>query len=209
MKLQPATRDELEQVVYFQREPQIRRVVFIATPHGGSQLSPSLIGRLGDKLAGMPKRATRTLRDLTMENPELRHLDEMPTSIDELAPDSPVLRALATKRPATGVHYHSIVGVTAESCNPLEEWLTGIDAHVPGDGVVPYKSAHLDGAESEVVVSADHTHVHHHPLAILELRRILLEHYFRFNVSRSVTSAKLMNHARTILLWRRKSRHHI
>lgn len=177
LKLQPETRDELQQVVYFEHQPQIRRVVFIATPHGGSQISPSLIGQLADKLAGIPGQAARTLHDLTLENPELRKLDALPTSIDELAPGSPVLAVLATKRPPAGVHYHSIVGVTAESSNPIEEWLTGIDAHVPGDGVVPYKSAHLDGAESEVVVPADHTHVHHHPLAVLELRRILLEHY--------------------------------
>jgi hypothetical protein len=41
---------------------------------------------------------------------------------------------------------------------------------------VPYSSAHLDGVDSEVTVEADHFHVHHHPRAILELRRILLEH---------------------------------
>ena len=39
-----------------------------------------------------------------------------------------------------------------------------------------YASAHLDDVESELVVSADHLHVHHHPLAIREVRRILLEH---------------------------------
>jgi hypothetical protein len=41
---------------------------------------------------------------------------------------------------------------------------------------VPYQSAHLEGADSELVVPADHYHVHHHPLAVLEVRRILLEH---------------------------------
>ena len=44
-----------------------------------------------------------------------------------------------------------------------------------GDGVVTVKSAHLDGA-SEITVAADHLEVHRHPLAILEVRRILLEH---------------------------------
>ena len=100
----------------------------------------------------------------------------MPTSIDELAPGSPVLTVLHNKQRPEGVHYHSIIGVTAESHNPIEEWLTGVDAHVPGDGVVPYKSAHLSDVDSEVIVPAEHTLVHHHPLAILELRRILLEH---------------------------------
>jgi len=37
-------------------------------------------------------------------------------------------------------------------------------------------SAHLDDAESELIVPADHFHVHQHPLAVLEIRRILLEH---------------------------------
>jgi pimeloyl-ACP methyl ester carboxylesterase len=184
LTLKPEVRSELGQVVYFQREPEVRRVVFIATPHGGSQLSPSLVGRLADKLAGMPRRAARTLHDLTEENPELRRLEQVPTSIDELAPGSPVLVALREKRRPAGVHYHSIVGVTAESSNIVEEWVTGIDAHIPGDGVVPYKSAHLDDAESEVIVPADHMHVHHHPRAILELRRILLEHYQDFEKRR-------------------------
>jgi hypothetical protein len=34
----------------------------------------------------------------------------------------------------------------------------------------------LEEVDSELVVPADHFHVHHHPLAILELRRILLQH---------------------------------
>jgi hypothetical protein len=56
------------------------------------------------------------------------------------------------------------------------ERLFGGALHERGDGVVPYVSAHLPEAESEVVVNADHYTVHHHPLAILEVRRILLEH---------------------------------
>ena len=57
LKLHPETRSELEQVVYFEPLPQIRRVVFIATPHGGSQMSASLLGCLGDVLPmGMPRR---------------------------------------------------------------------------------------------------------------------------------------------------------
>jgi hypothetical protein len=44
------------------------------------------------------------------------------------------------------------------------------------DGVVPYWSAHIDGVESEIVVEADRTSVHRHPLAVLEVRHILLEH---------------------------------
>ena len=41
---------------------------------------------------------------------------------------------------------------------------------------MPYTSADLDDAESELIVPADHLHVHQHPLAVLEIRRILMEH---------------------------------
>ena len=78
-----------------------------------------------------------------------------------------MLAALAAKkRASTSVHYHSIIGVTPETGNPIEAWLTGVDANAPGDGVVSYNSAHLEDAESEVIVPADHLHVHHHPRAI-------------------------------------------
>jgi len=41
--------------------------------------------------------------------------------------------------------------------------------------VVPYSSAHLEGAISEQLVPSGHG-VHEHPDGIAELRRILLEH---------------------------------
>jgi hypothetical protein len=44
------------------------------------------------------------------------------------------------------------------------------------DGVVSDGSAHADDAVSEITVTADHVNVHRHPLAVLEVRRILLEH---------------------------------
>lgn len=45
-----------------------------------------------------------------------------------------------------------------------------------GDGVVGYTSAHMDDTESELTVPADHMTIHSHPLAVLEVRRILLQH---------------------------------
>jgi hypothetical protein len=46
----------------------------------------------------------------------------------------------------------------------------------PGDGIVRYDSAHIEDAESEVIVQADHMKVHHHPRAVQEVRRILYLH---------------------------------
>ena len=43
------------------------------------------------------------------------------------------------------------------------------------DGLVPYWSSHLDGAESELIVPSNHG-AHHNAQAIAEVRRILLLH---------------------------------
>ena len=43
------------------------------------------------------------------------------------------------------------------------------------DGVVPYESSHLEGAQSELIVKSGHN-VQKTPLGIEEVRRILLEH---------------------------------
>jgi hypothetical protein len=94
--------------------------------------------------------------------------------VDLLAPTAPALAVLAARPKADGVHYHSVVGDAPKASVVVERWLAG-DTE-PGDGVVPVASARLVGADSEVVVPASHYQVHQHPLAVREVRRILLEH---------------------------------
>ena len=43
------------------------------------------------------------------------------------------------------------------------------------DGVVPYWSSHMDITVSEVLVPSGHS-AHRHPIAIAEVKRILLDH---------------------------------
>src|SRR6185437_6862111 len=64
LSLAPAARNELYQTFYFQRESCVKRVVFIATPHGGSKLSPSPLGRLATHLARMPSDLMTVRNDL-------------------------------------------------------------------------------------------------------------------------------------------------
>jgi hypothetical protein len=70
---------------------------------------------------------------------------------------------------AQWTRYHNIMGVV-----PKRTILGRVSED--GDGVVSVKSAKLDNAVSEISVPADHLEVHRHPLSILEVRRILLEH---------------------------------
>ena len=176
LKLAHGSRAELRNTFYFGRQPFVTRAIFLGTPHHGSKLSPSPLGRLAARLAGVPKQFMATFQDIIQENPDaLAGTKQLPTSVDLLAPDAPALRLIAARDKPAGVHYHSVIGVSPRG-TLLVERLFGGGYKRPSDGVVPYDSAHLESAESEFVVPADHFTVHQHALAILEVRRILLEH---------------------------------
>jgi hypothetical protein len=164
----------LQQVFYFERAPVVKRVVFIGTPHHGSKLSPSFLAQKALRFVQLPKTLMAAADDLTKENPNLT-VRQLPTSVDLLAPNAPALELLASRPRPEGVHWHSVIGIAPTNDAIIERWLAG-DRKEPGDGVVPYTSAHLETANSEALVPADHFHVHQHPLAVREVRRILLEH---------------------------------
>src|SRR5262249_20868133 len=167
LRLSPATRDGLHDLFFFERQPFVRRVVFLGTPHHGSKLSPALPGRLADHLIRLPKTLLGAASDLSAGNPDLPLRlwgGRVPTSGDPLAPGSPALSRLSARPRPEGVHYPSIIGVAPPSDTVLERLFVGGAGCEPGDGVVPYSSAHLDGVDSELVVPADHFTVHQHPL---------------------------------------------
>ena len=57
-----------------------------------------------------------------------------------------------------------------------EDGRTEVLVRQADDGVVEYTSSHLDNIDSELVVDAYHHTIHAHPLTVLEVRRVLLEH---------------------------------
>jgi len=127
-----------------------------------------LPGRLAVQFVHLPNRLMTAAHDLAQENPQDWHWltdEKLPTSVDLLAPGAPALELLASRPRPDGVHYHSIIG---------DIYHKGEDG---SDGVVTVRSAQLPGVDSEIVVDADHEHVHHHARAVQEVRRILLEHY--------------------------------
>jgi pimeloyl-ACP methyl ester carboxylesterase len=179
IKLPAEAREELRRTFFFQREDRVKRVIFIGTPHQGSKLSPSPLGRLAVHMAQMPSELMTLHADIVKDNPglaKLLHDRALPTSVDLLAPGAPALQLMANRPRPEQVQYHTIAGQINTATTNVERWLVG-DGDDPGDGIVPYKSAHIATAETELVVPADHFHVHHHPLAIQEVRNILMRHY--------------------------------
>jgi hypothetical protein len=159
--------DELRKINFFDPLPSVKRVVFLATPHRGSEYSRRPVGRLSSSLISEPDDIGKLLNQLIKENPDAfdsRRFRRVPTSIDTLDPDSDVLKALLEMRPGEGIIYHSIIGSIRPTPVPQST-----------DGVVSYRSSHLAGVKSELVVRSDHG-VQKDPEAIREVRRILLEH---------------------------------
>ena len=79
------------------------------------------------------------------------------------------------------VKYHNIVGLV-----PRDGFVARLSEE--GDGVVGFTSAHLEEVDSELVVASDHLNVHRHPLAILEVRRILLEHAAELDAAQAMVA---------------------
>lgn len=166
----PDVRELLAKVFFFKPQPFITEAVFIATPHRGSEMALGNIGRIGRALVTLPFTLAKASGALFQALGSLGHkspLEGLPTGIDGLSPKNPVLTTSAGLPVA--VPFHSIIG------NERHAGVAG-----GSDGVVPYWSSHLDGAQTELIVKSGHG-AHEHPLAIREVRRIMQEHAKRGN----------------------------
>lgn len=169
VKASPDDREQVLEITGWRARRDVRRVILIATPHRGSNMSRSLIGRIGDKLTGLPISFTGLYARLHRENPHVlrpEFRDALSkgklTSIDTLSPEHPMLDTLLTLPISPKVEIHSIIGNRGKA-GPLEE---------SSDGVVPYSSSHLDYARSELIVPTGHGAMKS-PLAVREVLRIL------------------------------------
>jgi len=177
LKASPEDRARLAKSFYFHPNPSVKRVVTIGTPHRGSEFANSFSREVGRRLIALPEMMLELGNKLTLSNPGYfrnKELLTMTTSIDSLAPDCPIFPVILSAPRANWTTYHNIVGVV-----PKETFVGRVSEE--GDGVVGLASAHMEYVASELIVEADHLTVHRHPLSILEVRRILLEH---LNVAR-------------------------
>jgi len=163
-EMDPKNKHLLEEVLIFNHRHDIGRVVFMSTPHRGSDLASNWIGRIGSMLVRTPSRMLtigRTLRETLTADPAALKLKRLPNSVDTLAPNNRFVVAI-NKIPMTKqIPYHSIIGDRGRGDTPNSS-----------DGVVAYWSSHLDGAKSERIVPSGHGSPLN-PQAIAEVHRIL------------------------------------
>ena len=165
--LAPETRKIAEDVFIFGHRRDVQRVIFICTPHRGSNLAESWIGRFGASLVRIPKRFNSmyaSAKPLLVSDPAARTLNRMPNSVDTLEPNDRFVQAVNKLPIAPGIPYHSIIGDRGRGDTPNSS-----------DGVVPYWSSHLEGAKSEKIVPSNHGATRK-PEAIAEVIRILKVH---------------------------------
>jgi pimeloyl-ACP methyl ester carboxylesterase len=167
VQMSAEARELFRRAIFFEPLPCVTRVVFLATPHRGSFRVTSIVMGAVRQLVTLPLTLVRDFRDIVQRNPELaRRLAgrALPTAVDNMLPGNPFVKTLSASPLAPGVPAHSIVAVQGDG-PPLNL----------NDGVVAYRSAHLDGVESEKIVNSSHS-LQSNPATILEVRRILREH---------------------------------
>lgn len=174
LELDADDRELLRKMAFFEPLPFVTRAVFIAAPHRGSQLADIDLAQFAAKLIKLPLDLTGVMFDsvqavmrIAPNSPTVkRFMKSSPTSIESLSPTSPVASTTDELEFSPRVIYFSIIGDRKEA------------GHIGGtDGIVPYSSAHLSGAASELVVHATHTQATKVPLAVREVHRILAEHH--------------------------------
>ena len=148
------------------------RAIFLAAPHRGTDYADRWFTLAARKIIKLPATFLTTLADtLTSYDVDLKDFvktltnDVIQNGPSDLSKKSKFMELTASIPPEKGLVFHSIMGNITKSDDP----------NVITDGIVPYKSAHLDGAVSEKIFTGGHS-IQETPEAVLELRRILRQH---------------------------------
>jgi hypothetical protein len=167
----------LRELLFFEQNPDIKRVVFISTPHRGSDWADKWFTRIGAGMINLPGTFTSATQDLGSIGQEELAVNQKkltkraPNALDQLSPSS-IFTKVTNKIPlADEVPYHTIYGIRKGKPGPGSS-----------DGIVPYWSSHLDNTVSAVPVPSGHS-AQRHPIAIAEVKRILLMHLESFEIT--------------------------
>jgi pimeloyl-ACP methyl ester carboxylesterase len=170
IQLDPATKETLRSVLFFNHLPYVKRVIFIATPHKGAKMADEWYTRLAAGMVSLPDNVSSTTSNLVLRKSMKESVAQdwtkrAPNSLILLSPSSNFIKVSNEIPLYQGIPYHSIIGTRY----PTDK------GEGTSDGTVEYWSSHLDFTESEKLVPSNHS-AHAHPLAIAEVKRILNEH---------------------------------
>ena len=180
----PQAQHRLSEACFFEPSPRVRRVVFLGTPHQGSPWAQKWIGRISSLLVREPEQRRLDHSALIAANPGVFSNEfsrRIPTSIDLLEPDSPLLQAVNCLPIDPSVATHSIIGTGY--------WMPGFG---DSDGVVPVQSAQLKRSGTEYFLHARHSKLPQEQLVIDDLFQTLKEHLTASETARPIQERKFI-----------------
>ena len=152
--------------------PNFSRAIFLAAPHRGTEFADRWFTLAARKVIRLPGAFLGALTDVIQSSdPDLQEFIKdvdnglIQNGPSDLSKNSNFTRLTKNVVPYKGMKFHSIMGNATKSD----------DLNIITDDVVPYTSAHLDGALSEKIIKGGHS-IQETPEAVLELRRILRLH---------------------------------
>ncbi len=151
--------------------PNFSRAIFLSAPHRGTEFADRWFTRAARKIIKLPGAFLSAMADVLTQEEDLKDLFKeidhglIQNGPSDLSYKSKFIALTEDIMPKKGMKYHSIIGNATKSD----------DLNIITDDVVPYKSAHLEGAVSEKILKGGHS-IQETPEAVLELRRILRQH---------------------------------
>lgn len=167
LNLNTPSKTLLQEALFPAPPAEVKSVVFISTPQHGSYIAGFSLAHLVGRMVTFPLTVTEVTKAVMSSDPNIRRLNMRPWrvgSVYGMSPRSSFIRSLATIPVANQISAHSIIPVLGDG--PLEK---------QNDGVVSYKSAHMENVDSELVVRRSGHSTQSNPITIAEVRRILLE----------------------------------
>lgn len=182
LNIDPEQRETIRKIAFIEPVPSVKRVVYLSTPHHGSYVAGNWLAHQVARLIVLPATLTQLGTSLVTQNQtKLKGgFSGMQSSVYGMTPGNRFIGVLSETPLAPGVTGHSIIAVKDPEV-PLDR---------ADDGVVEYTSAHIDGVESELVVTSGHS-CQDNPHTINEVRRILLEHIAQFDAAQGKAAEAL------------------
>jgi hypothetical protein len=167
LDIEKTHKEMLKNMLNFKPLSYIKQVIFISTPHKGAEMAAWVSSQLFGDLVVSPndyyKEYKNTLMFISKFTRSYNDRVLSGNALDNLSPRSPFI-ALTNDLPyGKNVELNSIIG----------------DAYMAGniggtDGIVPYRSSHLNNSASETIIKSDH-HSVYKPACAKEVYRLLLD----------------------------------
>lgn len=151
--------------------PQVDTAVFISAPFRGTDYADRWFTRGLRRVIRLPVGLTQTIND-TLKGHNANFIGNLflQNGASQLSSKSDFMKLTQNVRISPKVHYHLIM---ANNTGNNANVNAVISEHI-SDGIVPYASSHLEGADSQMIINGGHS-IHETPKTVLHLRKILHE----------------------------------